>query len=244
MHVTLVIPALNEEATIAQVVEGICSALAQAGHQVAAVVGDNGSSDATAEVARRAGARVVLQERPGYGSACLKALADLPRETEAVLFADGDGADDPEDAPRLIACLEEGADFALGSRALGEKLGWAEAHSLTPPQRLGNGLAVFLLRLLFGYSFTDLGPYRAIRADALAALAMDDPDYGWTIQMQARAARANLRVREIPVHHRRRRGGESKVSGTLRGSAMAGWVILKTVFAERLVHFRKGPISR
>jgi glycosyltransferase involved in cell wall biosynthesis len=233
VNVTVIIPALNEEASIGRVVGELREAIEAAGHRCEVIVGDNGSSDATAERARQAGARVAAAPRRGYGSACLAAMALLDPTCEAVLFTDGDGADDPIDAGPLLAPLaRDEADLVIGSRALGERLGMAEEGSLTGPQRFGNRLATTLLRWIYGVHFSDLGPFRAIRKDALDAIAMDDPDFGWTVQMQARAARLRLRVRDVAVHYRRRREGTSKVSGNLKGSVMAGSIILRTVATE------------
>lgn len=236
MRVAVVIPALNEAESIGRVVRELSRAVLEtqvAGCRV--IVADNGSTDGTAEEARRAGATVVHALRRGYGTACLAALAALVPGEETVLFADGDGSDDPGDVAALLGPLQrDEADLVLGSRALGERLGLTEEGALTVPQRFGNQLATTLLRLVYGYHFSDLGPLRAIRREALELLGMDDPDFGWTVQMQARAARAGLRVREVPVRYRRRTTGESKVSGNLRGSVLAGTIILSTLAREAL----------
>lgn len=249
MHVAVVIPALDEEASIGRVVRELRAALegrALAGRclRCTVLVGDNGSRDRTAEVAREAGAVVVHAPRRGYGSACLAAIAGLPADVDVVLFADGDGADHPDDALHLLLPLaRDGVDLAIGSRALGERLGLVEEGALTAPQRFGNALATTLLRLWFGTHFSDLGPYRAITASALRRLAMNDPDFGWTVQMQARAAAQRLRVVDVPVRYRRRRAGRSKVSGDLKGSALAGAIILRTLFLEAM-RARRGPALR
>lgn len=191
------------------------------------VVVDNGSSDDTASVARPYGAVVVSEPRGGYGAACLAGLASL-RATppDAVAFMDGDGSDDPGDLPSLLAPLASNeADLVIGSRVLGER----EPGSLTPVQLFGNSLATRLLALFYGVRFTDLGPFRAIRWAAFERLGMRDRDYGWTVEMQARALAGALRCAEIPVRYRRRRAGRSKVAGNLRGSALAGWKILTTI---------------
>lgn len=239
MHVAVVIPALDEQASIGVVVEELRAALEGSSVlpgralRCTVVVGDNGSRDQTADVARAAGAVVVHAARRGYGSACLAALAGLPADVDVVLFADGDGADHPADALALLRPLARGdAELAIGSRTLGERLGLVEPGALTAPQRFGNALATTLLRVLFGTHFSDLGPYRAITLKALRSLEMDDRDFGWTVQMQARAATRGVRVCDVPVRYRRRRAGRSKISGDLRGSAMAGVVILRTVFLE------------
>lgn len=235
----VVIPALDEEASIGGVVRAILDAVD--GQEVlpgqrlrcTVLVGDNGSRDLTAERARQAGAVVVHAPRKGYGSACLAALGAMPDEVSLILFADGDGADDPKDALDLLRPLARGdVDLVIGSRALGEQLGLVEAGALTAPQRFGNALATTLVRLLFGTHFSDLGPYRAVTRVALERLEMDDPDFGWTVQMQVRAAALRMRVCDVPVRYRRRRAGRSKVSGNVRGSVLAGSVILRTVFSE------------
>jgi glycosyltransferase involved in cell wall biosynthesis len=220
--VALIIPALDEEAAIRGTLEGLPrETLAQI------IVVDNGSRDRTAEQARTAGAQVVLEPRRGYGRACLAGIAALNPAVEVVAFMDADGSDDPADLPRLVAALDQ-ADLAIGSRVQG-----AEAGSLAPMQRAGNRLATFLLSILYGARCTDLGPFRAIRRDALERLSMCDLNFGWTIEMQLKARRANLRVVELPVAYRRRRGGRSKVSGSLRGSILAGAKILWTILRYR-----------
>jgi hypothetical protein len=177
-------------------------------------------------VAAARGARVVREARRGYGRACLAGLAALPPDITIVAFADSDGTDAPEDFSRLIEPIVHGeADFVLGSRLAGVR----EAGALTPQQHFGNWLATTLLRLLAGARYTDLGPYRALRRAALESLHMQDTDYGWTIEMQIKAHRQGLRIREIPTAYRKRRAGESKVSGTLRGTLMAGTKILWTI---------------
>jgi glycosyltransferase involved in cell wall biosynthesis len=224
--VALVMPALDEEAALGPTLEGLRGAgFAQI------IVVDNGSRDRTAEVAASHGAEVVRESRRGYGAACLAGIAALRPEITAVVFMDADGASDPADLPALLAPLEQGAaDLVVGSRARGE----SEPGALTPAQRFGNALAARLLRLFFGARTTDLGPFRAVRRAALERLGMRDPDYGWTIEMQIRAHRAGLRIAEVPVRHRRRRLGRSKVSGTLRGSLAAGAKILWTILKHRL----------
>lgn len=219
----VLIPALNEEQAIAQVLAAIPPGLAQE-----VVVVDNGSTDRTAEVARSLGARVVGEPRRGYGQACLTGLAALG-PVEIVVFLDGDFSDFPEDLPALLQPILRGeADLVIGSRVLGER----EAGALLPQQRLGNALATWLIRLLFGVRYTDLGPFRAIRTEALHRLGMQDRDYGWTVEMQVKAARAGLRLAEVPVRYRRRLG-TSKISGTLRGTLRAGHKIIATILRCR-----------
>jgi glycosyltransferase involved in cell wall biosynthesis len=225
-RVAAILPALDEEEAIGATLEGIAPwSLRQV------IVVDNGSRDRTAEIARARGAHVIREPRRGYGRACLAGMAALDRDVDIVVFLDADGSDDPSGLEKLILPIARGeADFVLGSRELGER----EAGSLTPQQRSGNRLATLLLRLLFGARYTDLGPFRAIRRSALEKLHMREPDYGWTIEMQIQAHWQRLRTREVPVGYRRRRGGRSKVSGTFRGSLLAGMKILLTIFRRRL----------
>ncbi|MCC7260889.1 MAG: glycosyltransferase family 2 protein [Candidatus Latescibacteria bacterium] len=221
--VAVLIPALNEEQAIAQVLAAIPAGLAQE-----VVVVDNGSTDRTAEVARRLGARVVSEPRRGYGQACLSGLAAL-QPAEIVVFLDGDFSDFPEEMPTLLApILRDEADLVIGSRVLGQR----EAGALLPQQRLGNALATGMIRLLFGVRYTDLGPFRAIRASSLARLQMQDQTYGWTVEMQVKAARVGLRLAEVPVRYRRR-VGTSKISGTLVGTLKAGYKIIATILRYR-----------
>ncbi|HEU4333040.1 MAG TPA: glycosyltransferase family 2 protein [Candidatus Eisenbacteria bacterium] len=227
-RVAAVVPALDEEASVGRVVSGLPRPPV-----TRVVVCDNGSTDATAEAARAAGADVVFEPRRGYGAACLRALRELAADPPfAVLFVDADLSDDPADAAPLLAPLLEGsADLVIGSRVLGD----AEPGALTPVQRFGNRLAAGLLRRLYGTAATDLGPFRAIRWDALQALGMRDRDFGWTVEMQVKAARRRLRTVEVPVRYRRR-VGRSKISGTIRGSFLAGTKILGTIAADYLRH--------
>ncbi len=218
--VTAVIPALNEAASIGRVIADLPRPPV-----TAVVVADNGSTDDTAAVARSVGARVVREEERGYGAACLRALADIGAETDIVLFLDGDYSDFPEDSRDLLEPILTGrADLVIGSRVLGAR----EAGALTPQQRFGNALATWLIRVLWKHRYTDLGPFRAIRREALERLAMRDRNYGWTIEMQIKAVRAGLRIVEVPVRYRKRIG-QSKISGTLRGSFNAGRIILGTI---------------
>jgi glycosyltransferase involved in cell wall biosynthesis len=230
LHVAIVIPALDEAGAIGTVVRELAEAVRACGHDVTVVVGDNGSRDDTPSIAARAGAVVVHEPVKGYGAACLRALSALPDAVDTVLFADGDGACDPADVAALLAPIAKGrADLVIGSRTLGARLGLVEDDAMTAPQVFGNALATLLLRVLYGHHASDLGPFRAITRRALDVVSMDDRGFGWTVQMQARAARAHLRVAEVPVHFRRRRTGRSKVSGDLVGSARAGVVILGTL---------------
>jgi glycosyltransferase involved in cell wall biosynthesis len=221
----LIIPALNEEPAIGLTLGRVPRVLYKE-----IIVADNGSSDRTAEIARNAGATVVSEPQKGYGSACLRAMASLPPEVDTVVFMDADSSDEPSEAAILLEPILNGrADFVLGSRTLGK----AEKGSLQPHQRFGNELATFLIRLLFGHRYSDLGPFRAIRLDALRKLDMQDRNYGWTIEMQIKAVQHRLRIEEVPVSYRNRIG-VSKVSGNLKASVMAGVKILWTVFRYRI----------
>jgi len=226
----VIIPALDEEAALAKVLADLPRT--GTGFQVReVVVVDNGSTDRTADVAREAGASVIAEPRRGYGSACLAGLAHLRREPpDLVAFLDADYSDDPSQLPELLEPIVTGrAELAIGSRLRGRP----EPGSLTAAQAFGSRLAALLLRFLFGLAATDLGPFRAIRWQALQTLGMRDRDFGWTVEMQARAARMALRVIEVPVRYRPR-VGRSKISGTLRGVLGAGWKILFTIARVRL----------
>ncbi len=221
MKVALVIPALNEEASIGPLLERVPEGLF-----ATVVVGDNGSTDRTALEARARGAIVALEPRRGYGGACLRALEAVPGDADVVVFMDGDGSDDPREAERLLRPIREGvADLVIGSRVLGRE----ETGALHSHQRLGNRIATALLQVIVGHRYTDLGPYRAIRADSLRRLGMTDRGYGWTVEMQIKAVRRGLRVAEVPVSRRSRIAGRSKVSGSVRGSVAAGCKILWTL---------------
>ncbi len=230
LDVAVLIPALNEEPSL----PGVLASIPNSGDGWtlrSVVVVDNGSTDRTAATAHAAGATVIPEPRRGYGAACLAGLALLrARPPDIVVFLDADGSDDPGDLPSLVGPIREGrADLVIGSRALGER----DPGALTPVQVFGNRLAALLLRRLFGLGATDLGPFRAIRWEALESLGMRDQDYGWTVEMQARGARAGLRVLEAPVRYRRRIG-RSKISGTVRGVLGAGWKILYMIARVRL----------
>ncbi len=219
-RVSVIIPALDEEEPIGAVVRACLTT----GLPDEVVVVDNGSTDATAARAREAGARVVAAPR-GYGRACAAGVAAADPASEILVFLDGDGSDCPEMMDRLVRpIVRDEADFVIGSRVRGER----EPGSMNFQQIFAGRAAGFLLRLLYHVSFTDMGPFRAIRRQALDRLGMREETYGWNLEMQMRAARARLRILEIPVNHRCRTGGESKVSGTLRGTFLAGGRILAT----------------
>ena len=217
-RVGVIIPALNEEHAIAKVIGDI------PGWVDITIVADNGSSDLTRDVARRAGAQVVCERDAGYGAACLAGIAALP-PVDVVVFLDGDYSDYPEDMANLVdPVLRNGMDLVIGSRVLGER----EAGSLTPQQRFGNWLATRLIRAIWGVAYSDLGPFRAVRTVSLTRLAMRDRDFGWTVEMQIKAAAAGMKTCEVPVRYRRRIG-VSKVSGTVKGTILAGYKILTTI---------------
>lgn len=223
-RVSLIIPALNEEESLPLVLRAIPR---QAVHEI--IVVDNGSSDGTARVAEAAGATVVPEPRRGYGSACLAGMAAM-HAPDVVAFLDADFSDRPEELPEVLAPILEGrADLVIGSRMIGNR----ERGAMLPQALFGNRLATLLIRLFWGERFTDLGPFRAVRADALERLAMADRDFGWTVEMQVKAARAGLRCREVPVSYRRR-VGRSKITGTVRGTVLASHKILSTIFREAL----------
>lgn len=227
MNVSVIIPALNEEEPIAAVVRD-CLATGLPGE---VIVVDNGSRDRTADRARAAGARVVAEAKPGYGRACAAGVRALSPASEIVVFLDGDGSDCPELMAQLVQpIVDEKQDFVIGSRTRGKR----EAGSMNFQQVFAGRVAGVLLRLLYGVHYTDMGPFRAIRREALERLGMKEETYGWNLEMQMRAARAGLRILELPVNHRCRTGGESKVSGTLRGTFVAGTRIIATLFRVAL----------
>lgn len=224
--VSLIIPALDEELAIGPLLDEIDRSLIR---QI--VVGDNGSRDATAAVARSKGADVVHVAERGYGAACAGALSQLSPDAEIVVFMDADGSDDPAEIPLLLApILENRADLVIGSRALGR----IEPGALTPQQRFGNWLATRLIRLIYKHRYTDLGPFRAIRRELLDRIDMQDRRYGWTVEMQVRALQVGAPVAEVPVRYRKR-VGRSKISGTVSGVIKAGWWILYTIWKYRRV---------
>ena len=218
--IAVVIPCLNEEAPIAGVVREV---LAQGVDEV--IVVDNGSTDATAQHAMDAGARVVSEPRCGYGRACAAGLRTVRTDAEVVCFLDGDGSDVPTFLPDVVGPVaRDEADFVMGSRLRGRR----EAGSMTPQQIVAGRLAGILLRVFYGVHVTDMSPFRALRVDQLRRLGMQEETYGWNLEMQMRVAAASLRAREIAVDHRCRRGGESKVSGNLTAGLRAAWVIART----------------
>jgi len=215
----VIIPALNEEKAISKVIEDIPWVVDEV------IVINNGSTDLTSEVAREAGATVLEESRAGYGYACLKGIAylkDKQKDGDIIVFLDGDYSDYPGELTNLIAPIEKGDyDLVIGTR----NNPLLQKGALTPQQRFGNALATRLMALFYGGKYTDLGPFRAISFEALDRLNMKDKTYGWTVEMQLKALKYKLKYTEIPVNYRPRIG-ESKVSGTLKGTIMAGYKIL------------------
>jgi len=222
--IDVIIPANNEEHSIGLVLNEIPTEWVRN-----VVVANNNSTDRTGEVAQGHGAQVVFQPLPGYGNACLKAMEFIAQQEvkpNIIVFLDGDHSDFPEQLPQVVKPILDGhADMVIGSRSLG----LAESGSLTPQQVFGNWLATFLLRLFYGVKFTDLGPFRAIRYESLMLLNVVDRNYGWTVEMQIKAAKHRLRCTEVPVNYRVRIG-HSKVSGTIKGTIGAGYKIILTLF--------------
>jgi glycosyltransferase involved in cell wall biosynthesis len=219
--ISVIIPALNEEEPIG----GVVRECLQTGVPDEVIVVDNGSTDRTAERAREAGARVVSAPR-GYGRACAAGVRGVSAECDIVVFLDGDGSDIPALMKQLVDPIALGThDFVIGSRTRGKR----QPGSMNLQQVLSGRMVGALLRLLYGIGYTDMCPFRAIRRDALVRLRMREETYGWNLEMQMKAARGGLRILEIPVNHRRRSGGESKVSGTLRGTMVAATRILATL---------------
>ena len=222
--IKVVIPANNEEQSIGLVVQDIPKHLVSE-----VVVVNNASTDRTREAAEAAGATVLDEPTPGYGRACLKGINYLDQEgkrPEVLVFLDGDYSDYPEEMEQVVApILNEDMDMVIGSRALGQR----EGGSMTFPQVFGNWLATTLMRIFYGVRFTDLGPFRAIKFDKLLEINMVDQTYGWTVEMQVKAARHKLKSTEVAVNYKKRIG-VSKVSGTIKGTVMAGYKILWTIF--------------
>ena len=221
--VDVIIPAFNEEKSIAQVIGDIPGIVRHV------VVANNNSTDRTAEVATAAGAQVVFEAQKGYGKACLTAMDWIKQQEvqpDILVFLDGDYSDYPQELELLIAPILRGkAELVIGSRSLGQR----EAGSMTLPQVFGNALATTLMRWMYGAKFSDLGPFRAVHWGQLLALGMVDQNFGWTIEMQIKAHQAGLRHQEVPVRYRKRIG-VSKVSGTLKGVIGAGYKIIFTIF--------------
>ena len=219
-RISIIIPAFNEESSIGLVLDALPQDKI---HEI--IVVNNNSTDDTARVAIEYGARVVEEPQKGYGSACLKGIDEL-NAPDIVVFLDGDFSDFPEEIVELVSPIEKGdADFVLGSRMILTE----SRRALLPQARYGNRLAVFLIKLFFNYSFTDLGPFRAIRYSSLMAIGMQDMDFGWTVEMQIKAVKNGLRIQELPVKYRERIG-VSKITGTVSGTFKAGTKIIYTIF--------------
>ena len=222
MRVAVVIPALNEE----EALPGVLADLDRL-RPGRVIVVDNGSDDRTPEIALEAGVELVVETRRGYGSACLAGFAHLEETPpDIVVILDADGSDHVDDLPLLLRPILKGeADMVLG-----ERVSLAERGALMPNQRFGNLLATRLIRRWTGWTYKDMGPFRAIRWDALQAMHMTDPAYGWNVEMQMKAVQAGLRIDEVPVRYRPRGGGRSKISGTIRGTIKAGIGILRATW--------------
>ena len=225
---SVIIPAYNEAPAISHVIENIPSQLVNE-----VIVVDNGSTDQPAKIAQKQGARVIFQPERGYGNACLAGIANLNKKTEIVIFLDGDYSDNPHQIADFIKTIhQQNVDLVLGSRVKGVQ----EARSLTVQQKFGNWLAVKLIKIFYGHEYTDLGPFRAINREKLRQLNLNDPTYGWTVEMQIKALQRGFTVVEIPVDYRRRLG-KSKISGTLSGTIKAGIKILWTIAKLTLQHW-------
>jgi glycosyltransferase involved in cell wall biosynthesis len=223
-NIKVIIPAYNEEGSIALVVNALPKVLCDE-----IIVTDNNSNDNTASAAKLAGATVLFEKKPGYGAACLKAIDYIRQKggCDIVVFIDGDFSDHPEEMEKIIAPIVAGnADMVIGSRIKALR----ERGSMTPQQVFGNWLAVTLIKLFMGHQYTDLGPFRAITWHALEKIHMIDTNYGWTVEMQVKAVKHQLRYTEVPVRYRNRAAGYSKVSGSIKGSILAGYKIIKTIF--------------
>lgn len=223
--IKVIIPAFNEDQSISKVISDIPAIVSEI------IVIDNNSTDTTSEVAINAGATVLFEKRKGYGYACLKGMeyissSDPTQRPDIIVFLDGDYSDYPEELSKIVApIIDEDVDFVLGARVKELR----ENGSMTKPQIFGNWLATSLMKLFFNSTFTDLGPFRAIKYEKLLALEMEDKTYGWTVEMQLKALKRNYTYREIPVLYRNRIG-VSKVSGTVKGAIFAGVKILGWIF--------------
>jgi glycosyltransferase involved in cell wall biosynthesis len=224
LNIIVIIPAYNEETAIGKVIAEIPKNWVRE-----VVVANNHSTDQTALRAQEAGATVVYEPIAGYGRACLRAMEyveSLDVAPDIIVFLDGDHSDYPEELPKLVQpIIEQDYDMVIGSRALGQR----ERGSMTLPQIFGNWLATFLLRILYGVHYTDLGPFRAIKWKQLLAINMQDKTYGWTVEMQLKAAKQRLKTTEVAVKYRKRIGF-SKISGTVKGVVLAGYKIITTIF--------------
>ncbi len=222
--IAVIIPALNEEKAIGKVLTEL-PAIYQT------IVVDNGSSDLTSAIAKQTGAEVVFEPKRGYGKACLSGLKLVKAEVDIIVFLDGDYSDYPEDLHLIITpIIVDNMDLVIGSRVLGDK----EKGALTPQQIFGNWLATRLIKLFWGFNYSDLGPFRAIKASKLKDLQMTDSNFGWTVEMQIKALKHQLKIKEVPVRYKQRLG-KSKISGTLSGSIKAGAKILYLIVKYGLI---------
>jgi glycosyltransferase involved in cell wall biosynthesis len=226
LNVVVVIPAFNEEASVGLVLKDIPRA-----EVCEIVVVNNNSTDGTAKIAAECGATVLFQEKKGYGSACLKGLQYLKSKSafpDVVVFMDADYSDHPEQMSRLLEKVSDGYDLVIGSRSRGRR----EKGAMLPQQKFGNWLATSLIKMIYGFQYSDLGPFRAIAWEALEKVNMQDEDFGWTVEMQIKALKENLKICEVPVDYRARIG-VSKITGTIKGTIMAGYKIIYTIFKYR-----------
>jgi len=219
--ISVIIPALNEEESIGQVLNDIPGEIVEE-----VIVVDNGSGDNTVTVSKGLGANVIQEPLKGYGAACLKGISILKQDTDIVVFLDADYSDYPQDLHTVVKpIINDNADMVIGSRMSGER----EKGALLPQAIFGNKLATFLIRLFWGFKYTDLGPFRAIKYRDLLALNMTDKNFGWTVEMQIKALKKRLRIVEVPVRYRKRIG-KSKITGTFSGTVRAGVKIIYTIF--------------
>jgi glycosyltransferase involved in cell wall biosynthesis len=222
--IDVIIPAYNEQCSVGKVIEDIPKSFVRE-----IIVVNNNSSDETSKNAIKAGATVFNEAKQGYGYACLKGIAHCEQKSQKpdiIVFLDADYSDHPEELPEVVKpIIDDGFDMVIGSRALGEK----ESGSMTPQQVFGNWLATRLMRIFYRVRYSDLGPFRAIKFDKLLELKMEDKTYGWTIEMQIKAAKLGMKTREVPVTYRKRIG-KSKVSGTVKGTVFAGVKIILAIF--------------
>lgn len=226
-NIVVIIPAFNEENAIGNVLKDIPKSIVRE-----VIVVNNNSNDATKDIAAANGAIVLDEPVQGYGNACLRGvnyIRQMNPKPEIVVFIDADYSDHPEEMPKLVApIINEDYDMVIGSRALGVK----ERGAMTPQQVYGNIIATRMMKWLYGVTYTDLGPFRAIRYDALMEIGMKDRTYGWTVEMQLKAAKLKMKVTEVPVNYRKRIGF-SKISGTIKGTFMAGYKIIATILKYR-----------
>ena len=219
--ISVIIPALDEEESIGQVLNDIPGEIVEE-----VIVVDNGSSDNTVTVSKGLGVNVILEPLKGYGAACLRGISILKQDTDIVVFLDADYSDYPQDLHTVVKpIINDNADMVIGSRMSGER----EKGALLPQAIFGNKLATFLIRLFWGFKYTDLGPFRAIKYRDLLALNMTDKNFGWTVEMQIKALKKRLRIVEVPVRYRKRIG-KSKITGTFSGTVRAGVKIIYTIF--------------